>query len=451
MTDPALSASTIPDVLQHDRLATAPTATAETARKAGLAALVGTAMEWYDFFLFTTASALIFGSQYFISGSATTGLLYSFGTMAVGFVARPVGGLIFGHLGDRLGRRPVMLVTIVGIGVATGLIGVLPNFMSIGYWAPILLIVLRVCQGLSAGGEWGGAITAAVEAAPPEKRARFASFPQIGSPIGTLLSSGGFFLVSWLMGQGTFTAWGWRIPFLVAIPLLLVGLYVRRQMEESPAFRQLESQGRKESAPIVQALRRSWRQILAGFAANFVGVGGFFVVTTFAISYGTGTLGLPSTLMLGATLCAAAFEILIIMFFGRLGERIGSARVSLIGGIATVVVALPVFALIESRHPALVIVAITVGVACLSIPYAVNGSLLASLFPPEHRLSGVSICANISAIISGFLPMIATALTAGAGGSWLPAAVMLMVIGAITAVGSALAPRLTTPEEGYRV
>ncbi|WP_293879197.1 MFS transporter [uncultured Brevibacterium sp.] len=422
----------------------------ETARVAARAALVGTAMEWYDFFLFTTAAAIVFNVQFFHSDDKAVALLASFATMAVGFVARPVGGLIFGHLGDKLGRKTVLMITIVGIGITTGMIGMLPTYFQIGIWAPILLVILRICQGLAVGGEWGSAVTAAVESAPAHRRARYASYPQIGSPIGTLLSSGGFFIVGVLVPKEAFEAWGWRIPFLLAIPLLVVALYIRKQLDETPVFRELEENAQKQEAPILQVFKSSLPQVLVGFGTNFLGVAGFFLVTTFVVSYGKNFLNLSSNLMLGATLLAAAFEIVVIFLFGRLGERWGAARVSAFGGILTVIVAFPVFFLVETKAPLLVIVGMTLGVGALSIPYAVNGALLTALFPPQFRLSGVSLCANISAIFAGFIPTLATALLKFSGNAWWPAPCMLMVIAGVTTLASLLAPRLSIAVEGYK-
>lgn len=421
----------------------------DTARIAARAALVGTAMEWYDFFLFTTAAAIIFNVQFFYSEDKVVALLASFGTMAVGFVARPIGGIIFGHLGDRMGRKTVLMITIVGIGISTGLIGVLPTYFNIGIWAPVMLVILRICQGLAVGGEWGSAVTAAVESAPPEKRARYAAYPQIGSPIGTLLSSGGFFIVGALIPPAAFEAWGWRIPFLIALPMLGVALYVRQQLEETPVFQQLE-ESHKAEVPALQVVKHSPVQVLVGFGTNFLGLAGFFLVTTFVVSYGKNFLGLSSNLMLGATLFAAAVEILILIYFGRLGEKLGAARVSALGGILTIVVAFPVFFLVETKVAALVIIGMTVGVACLSIPYAVNGALLTALFPPHYRLSGVSMCANISAIFAGFIPALATASLGWSNNAWWPAPIMLMVIAAVTTVASLFAPRVSIAVHGYR-
>lgn len=416
------------------------------ARTIATAAMVGTALEWYDFFLFGTASALIFDTQYFVSGSRLVGIMASFASLAVGFVARPIGALIFGAMGDRIGRRQTLLITIVGIGLATGLIGLLPTYATIGVIAPIALTVLRLLQGLSVGGEWGGAITMAVEHAPAGMRARYAAMPQVGSPIGTLLSSGGFFLVS-LMPGDTFHAWGWRIPFLAAFGLLIISVLIRRRLEESPVFRQLERTEQRASSPIIETITRAPAQMITAMAASLLGIAGFFLVTTFLISYGTNDLGLSPRLMLAGTLVAAVVEIFVIISGGRLGGRYGASRVAIAGSVLTMIVAFPVFAMVQSKIAVLVIIGMAIGQGALSYPYAVVGAILAGLFPARFRYTGVAFSSNLAGLVGGFVPMVATALFAAAGGQWWPEAVLLMVIAAITLIGAAVAPRMNIVEE----
>ncbi|WOQ17878.1 MFS transporter [Raineyella sp. W15-4] len=422
---------------------------ASTARKVAVSAMVGTALEWYDFFLFSTAAALVFNKQYFVSHDPLVATLASFGTLAVGFVARPIGGLIFGHMGDRLGRRRTLMITIVGIGAITGIIGLLPTYAGIGIAAPVALIVLRLLQGLAVGGEWGGAVTIAVEHAPAGRRARFAAMPQLGSPIGTLMSSGGFFLVS-LMSKDSFDAWGWRIPFLLAFPLLLVAVLIRRHMEESPMFRKLAEAEEMAHAPIKEVVATSPWQIVVGLCTALLGIGGFYLVTTFVISYGTTVLGLSSRLMLLGTLVAALFEIGVIITGGRLGERFGASRVAVAGALASAALAFPVFLGIQTRIPVVVVLSMALGVAVLSYPYSVSGTLLTGLFPAKLRYTGVALSSNLAGVVSGFVPMIATALLAASGKQWWPAAVFLMVISLITVIGSVIAPRVSIPELGIR-
>lgn len=423
-----------------------PRVTDAEARRIAFAAFVGTALEWYDYFLYGTAASIVFNRLYFVSGDPLVATLAAFASFAVGFLARPVGAVIFGHVGDRRGRRTSLIVTVTMIGLVTGMIGLLPDFAAIGVAAPVLLTLLRVLQGIAVGGEWGGAVTLAVEHAPPERRGRYAALPQVGSPIGTLLSSGAFALVSLLPAEA-FDSWGWRLPFLAAIPLLFVALYLRRRIEESPLFTELLQQQDRSSLPVVEVLRRSFGRVLVGLSASLLGVGGFYLLTTFAISYGTETLHLPRSLMLSATLVAAVVEIAILLGFGRLAERVGPGRVCVLGGIASALAAFPVFWLIDTKNPALVVLAITLGVACLSVPYAVAGSLLTELFPPQLRYSGVSIAFNLGGVVSGFVPLLATSLLAASGQRSWSVALLLVVLAALTALGGALGGRLRIKDE----
>lgn len=420
------------------------------ARKVAFGALVGNAMEWYDFFLFNTAAALVFNVQYFVSENVLVSQLAAFATLAIGFVVRPLGGLLFGSLGDKVGRRSVLMTTVVGIGAVTALIGLLPTYASVGIWAPLVLIALRICQGLFVGGEWSGAMTIAVENAPLHRRARFAALPQVGSPIGTILSSGGFFVVALLLSRENFDSWGWRIPFLVAIPLLLLSVWVRSRLEESPVFKELQETGGAEQAPVRTAFRDSWRQILVGVGVAFLGVGGFYLVTTFVVAYGTTTLGMSPGVLLLATVIAAAVEIVVILTGGRLGERYGASRVIIGGAIASAVLAVPCFMLIQTAVPVLVVLGVTVAVGALSYPYAASGTVMTGLFPASTRYTGVAMSQNGAGMVSGLVPLLATALVAGAGDHWWPAAAMLIVIAAITAACGATAPRVSVPLEGFR-
>jgi MFS family permease len=416
--------------------------TGKDAGRVAFAAFVGTALEWYDYFLFGTAAAIVFDRFFFTSLSSAAATLASFATFGVGFAARPIGAAVFGWLGDRIGRRPALLITVVGIGLATGVIGVLPGYVTIGVAAPLLLVLLRLLQGFAVGGEWGGAVTLAVEHAPPEKRGRYAAMPQLGSPIGTLMSSGAFALVL-LMPSGTFDSWGWRLPFLFAFPLTIIAFFIRRRVEESPLFDELIRQGRRAKLPALEVFRQAWGRVLVAIAATLLGVGGFYLLTTFVISYGTGTLGLSKSLMVDATLVAAGVEIVVIVAMGRLAERIGPGRVTLWGGVITAVCAFPLFWLIDTKSSAAVVVAIAAGIGLISLTYAVTGALLTELFPTHLRYSGVALSYNLAGALTGFLPFLATALLDAAGGhtSW-PAALLLLIVSLLTALGGLLGERL---------
>lgn len=424
--------------------------TVAEANRVALGALIGTALEWYDFFLFSAAAALVFNVQYFTSENATAAALASFATFGVGLAARPIGGMIFGRMGDRIGRRVVLMITIVGIGLVTGLIGLLPTYAAIGIAAPILLVLLRVLQGLFVGGEWSGAMTLVVENAPLHLRARYAAIPQIGSPIGTILSSGGFFVATLVFSQQNFDAWGWRIPFLVALPLLLIAIYIRSKLEESPVFRQLEESGEVVKSPVLTTFRDSWKQIIVGMAAALLGVGGFYLVTAFCVWYGVNVLHYDSSLMLLGSMVAAAFEILALLWGGHLGTKYGASRVILWGGIASAVVAVPAFLLLASGNPVLVVIAMTLAVCTLSLPYAASGTVLTGLFPAKTRYTGVGLAQNVAGMLSGFIPLLATGFVASAANHWWPAAAMLVFLSLFTVVAGVIAPRLSVRLPGFK-
>ena len=424
--------------------------TDKEAMKVSIGALIGTAMEWYDFFLFSAAAALVFNVQYFANENATAAALASFATFGVGLVARPLGGMFFGAMGDRIGRRKTLMVTIVGIGAVTGLIGLLPTYAAIGIAAPVLLVLLRVFQGLFVGGEWSGAMTIVVENAPLERRARYAALPQIGSPIGTILSSGGFFLMTLFFSQESFNSFGWRIPFLAAIPMLLIALYIRSKLEESPVFTELMEHDQVEKAPIRTTLRESWKHIIIGMAAALLGVGGFYLVTAFVVYYGVSILGYSPRLMLLGGMIAAIVEIPILILGGRLGERFGCSRVILVGGIASAIAAVPSFLLVASGNPVLVVIGMVLAVATLSFPYAASGTVLTGLFPARTRYTGVGFAQNTAGMLSGFVPLLATGMVAAAANHWWPAAAMLVFLSLFTAVAGAVAPRMSVDLPGFK-
>ncbi|GAA3183436.1 MULTISPECIES: MFS transporter [Streptomyces] len=419
-------------------------ATAVSGKDAGrvaFASFVGTALEWYDYFLFGTASAIVFNRLYFTTLNPTAATLAAFATFGVGFAARPIGALVFGWLGDRMGRKPALLITVVMIGAATGLIGLLPGYATIGIAAPLLLVLLRLVQGIAVGGEWGGAITLAVEHAPPEKRGWYAALPQVGSPVGTLLSSGAFALVL-LLPSDAFDAWGWRLPFLIAFPLMAIAVYIRRRVEESPLFDEMMEHNEQAKVPALDVFRKAWGRLLVAMASATLGVGGFYMLTTFMISYGTDTLGLSRSLMVNGTLVAAVVEIAVIIVVGRMADRLGPGRVTLWGGLLSAVFAFPLFWLVETRNPFVIVLAMATGVAVLSIAYAVSGALLAELFPAQLRYTGVALSYNLAGALTGFLPFLATALLAAGGGASWPAALLLMTLSLITALGGFLGGRM---------
>jgi MFS family permease len=418
------------------------------------AAFIGTALEWYDYFLYGTAAALVFNKLFFPSLDATTATVASFVTFAVGFAARPIGAAVFGHIGDRYGRKAALIITVVMMGVATGCIGLLPSYDTIGIWAPVLLAVLRFVQGISVGGEWSGAMLLTLEHTPKEKHGSYSAVPQLGSPVGTLLSSGAFALVG-LLPDDAFYAWGWRIPFLAAFGLLVFALYLRLRIEESPVFRAMIEDAEKNGpapAPLIEAFRKTWGRMIISVLAAFLGIGGFFLLTTFMISYGTEQLGIAKSVMLNATLLAAVAEMVVIYIGGRIADRVGPWKVCAVGGVLSVLVAFPVFWLVDTGQTALVILGVTLGVAVISIPYATIGAVVTGLFPETFRYSAVAMSYNLSGVLGGFVPLVAAWLTGVTDGASWGVALLLVLIAACTAAGSFLAGPLlgsrsaTTPE-----
>ncbi|WP_328630480.1 MFS transporter [Streptomyces sp. NBC_00356] len=410
-------------------------------RRLLFAAFSGTALEWYDYFLYGTAAALVFNKLFFTDMNVAAGTLASFGTFAVGFVARPIGAAIFGHVGDRYGRKVSLIITVVMMGATTGCIGLLPTYGTIGIWAPILLTVLRFVQGISVGGEWSGAMLLTLEHTPKGKHGSYSSVPQLGSPVGTLMSSGAFAVVG-MLPDDAFYSWGWRLPFLAAFPLLGFALYLRVRIEESPVFRAMQEDAEREGpppAPLVEAFRRTWGRMVVGVGAALLGVGGFFLMTTFIISYGTGELGIDKQTMLNATVVGAVVEIVVIIAGGRLADRIGSWRVCAIGAAVTMVAAFPAFWLVDTKQTPLVYLGVALGIGALSIPYGPIGAVVASLFPEEFRYSAVAMSYNLAGVLGGFIPLIAASVTGAAGGASWGAALLLVVVAACTVGGSVAA------------
>ncbi|XTR51735.1 MFS transporter [Pseudarthrobacter sp. So.54] len=423
-----------------------PVISGKDAGKIARAAFVGTALEWYDYYLFGTAAALVFNRLFFTNMDPTAALLASFATFGVGFAARPIGAVIFGYIGDRYGRRPALLITIVMIGLATALIGLLPDFGSIGLAAPVLLAVLRLVQGLAVGGEWGGAVTMAVEHAPVEKRGRYAALVQVGSPVATLLASGAFSLVL-LFPSEAFDAWGWRIPFLLAFPMLGVALWIRLKVEESPSSRTCSPWAKPpRSRPWMYSATAGGRLLVAILAA-LLGVGGFYMITTFVVSYGANTLKVDRNVMVNATLVAAVAQIGVTFLMGKLAEKIGPGKVTMWGGIVSAITAFPLFAMIDTKSPLLITLAITIGIMLIAVAYAVNGALLTELFPPKLRYSGVALGYNIAGATSGFMPLLATAMLGVSGNQSWGAALILMIISLLTAVGGFFGERLRVQDK----
>jgi len=384
-----------------------------TPRRVAVASFIGTTVEFYDFLIYGTAAALVFPKLFFPTASPASGVLLSFATFGVGFFARPLGGIVFGHFGDRLGRKRMLVYSLVGMGVATVLIGLLPTYAQIGMAAPALLTLLRLAQGFAMGGEWGGATLMAVEHASADRKGFYGAFPQMGAPAGTATATLAFFAVSRLP-DGQFLSWGWRLPFLLSAVLIGIGLAVRLTLTESPDFAAVQARSAVHRMPIAEAFRRHRRQILL-VAGAYLSQGVFaYICVAYLVSYGTSVAGIDRTATLFGVSVAAVLAVVMYPLFGSLSDTFGRKPLFLAGVIAMGVSIGPAFALIDTGRPALFLVALVLVFGLAMAPAAgVTGALFAMTFDADVRYSGVSIGYTLSQVLgSAFAPTIAAALYA---------------------------------------
>ncbi|WP_073706585.1 MFS transporter [Glutamicibacter sp. 0426] len=405
-----------------------------TQRRVAFATVIGTTVEWYDFFIYATAAGLVFSQLFFEPAGQDIALLISFASVGLSFLFRPLGAFLAGHFGDKIGRRAMLVLTLALMGASTTLIGVLPTFETAGLWAPVLLLLLRILQGISAGGEWGGAVLMAVEHAPVDGRGRAGSYPQVGVPLGMLLASGTMALMTGVISPGEqFLEWGWRIPFLVSIVLIAVGYFVRRSVDESPVFEEINEQKAQTAVPILVLFKKHWPLVIIAAlvfagnnAAGYMTTGGFFQAYT---TDPEGPVGLERTDVLIAVAFGAAVWLVMTLVAGFLADKIGRKRTYQLGFIILAASLFPVFALVNSGSLALLYVAFGLFSIGLGLTYGPQAALYSELFPASVRFSGVSISYAIGAIVGGaFAPTIAQALVQATGGTTAVAVYLLVVV-----------------------
>ncbi|OON39806.1 hypothetical protein BTJ39_12290 [Izhakiella australiensis] len=417
----------------------------QVSRTAAMAALIGTAIEWYDFFIFGTASALVFGKLFFPHDTPWVGMLSSFAIFSAGFIARPLGGFVFGHYGDRIGRKATLVTTLLLMGAATTLIGLLPTAAQIGVWAPVLLAILRLLQGFAVGGEWGGSVLVSVENSPPEHRGRYGSFTQMGNGVGVALSTTAFALAS-LLPEESFMSWGWRLPFLASAILVVVGLLMRMKMEETPDFTELKRTNSLAEKPIKDAFTHSAKPMLIVAGLKFSESVFGFIVLAFLLSYAVQNTGMDKSVVLWANVIGALLSIGVFYLFGVISDRVGRRPTFIFSSLVVIVSAFPMFWVIQTGMP-LYVIPFVVLIYNLGQggTYGVEPAYFSELFPARLRYSGISISTQLVTIIAGGMaPTIATLLlAAGNGNPWM-ISVYLMLSGAITLV-TALIAQETAP------
>ncbi len=413
-----------------------------------LASFVGTMIEWYDFFLYGTAAALVFDQLFFPAEDQFVAQMASYGSFALGFFMRPLGGVIFGHFGDRVGRKAMLVTTLLMMGLATFLIGLLPTYETIGIAAPILLILLRLVQGLGVGGEWGGAVLMAVEHGHAGKRGLYGSIVQMGVPAGLLLATAVFSFFSSLPPE-QFLSWGWRVPFLLGILLLGVGMFIRFQVFESPLFDETKQKQGVSRLPILEVFREYPRSVLLAMGARFAENASFYIFSVFVLSYGTEWLDVPKQTILTGIWIAAAVQILAIPAAGILSDRFGRRPLYLAGAIGVAAFAFPFFWLIETRESAAIWLAIVIALVAHSLMYGPQAAFFSELFGTRVRYSGASVGYQLaSPLAGGIAPLIATALLKWSDGAIWPVSVYLIATAALTLLSIALATETAHGELG---
>jgi MFS family permease len=412
------------------------------ARRARWASLVGTSLESYDFYLFAYFSAFFAGPLFFEPLGPVGANLTALATIGVAFIIRPLGAIIFGHVGDRIGRRAVLIMTITTMGVATGLIGVLPTFDQAGWFGAVLLVSLRIVQGISLGGEWGGAILIATEHETRAKRAFAAAMPQIGSPIGSILAAVAFLWLTLSLSSAEITEWAWRVPFLTAIPLLAVSLYLRLAITETPVFKAVKDAGRAPRVPLAALLRAQPVTIVVAVGVALLGIGSYSLMNTYTINYGAAVLGYDYSELLIATTIGALLQLVTIPLFGAWATRIGSGLVVAIGALGTLLVAFPIYFFLQDASFGFLVGMMVIGGILPTMSWAALGGIFTELFDERYRYSALGFAYALAAVVAGFVPALTGALGAATDNAWWHPAIVLAVMAIISLVASLVAIRI---------
>ncbi|RKP44441.1 MFS transporter [Pararobbsia silviterrae] len=411
--------------------------------RAAMASLVGAIIDWYDFYVYGLVAALVFPRLFFPSTTSSVGVLLTFATLGVGFVVRPLGGVIFGHFGDKVGRKAMLVGTLVLMGGGTVLVGLLPTYDQIGIAAPIILVALRLVQGFAVGGEWGGAALMAIEHCPENRRGFFGSFVQVGSFVGLLLATGSVSLIDTLTTEAQFLSWGWRLPFLLSVVVIFAGYWVRRSVSESPEFEQEVSAGRTEAIPLVAAIRAHPSAFLVIVAMRLCELVSFYGVTVFALNYGIKTYGIPRSVLLHATIVVGFVAIVLCPTMGALSDRIGRRPIYVLGALIGALGAFPLFWALQSQNPLWICLGfVLVGNFCCNLVICVQQPLFTEMFAPAFRYSGAGFAYQLaSAIIGGLTPLVSATLSMRDNGGYTYVAVYMCIACLVSAATGLLAGR----------
>lgn len=400
-----------------------------------IASVVGSAIEWFDYFLYGTVAALVFNQLFFVSDDPAFGTLYAYASFALAFFIRPFGGIIFSHIGDKIGRKKTLVLTLSLMGIATFCMGILPTYQAIGIWAPILLITLRLVQGLGLGGEWGGALLLAVEYAPKEKRGLFGSVPQMGVTIGMLMGTVALSIMM-LLPDGSFMTWGWRVPFIMSALLVVFGLWIRKGIDETPSFKKTQEKGEVAKIPLADTLRYHWKEVLIAIGAKVVETAPFYIFGTFIVSYATQNLNYSESVTLNTVTVATIITTILMPIMGSLSDKVGRKPLYIWGTILMMLYAFPYFWLIHQNSVAMLVIATIIGLGIIWAPItAVLGTMFSEIFSAKVRYTGISLGYQIGAAAAGgTAPLIATALLIRFDGSYVPVALYIMLTSAISLV-----------------
>ncbi|WP_329568056.1 MFS transporter [Streptomyces sp. NBC_01361] len=410
------------------------------------AGVVGTTIEWYDFFLYGSAAALVFDKLFFPKADPLVGTMLAFLTFSVGFVARPVGGIVFGHFGDRIGRKKLLMLSLMMMGGSTFLIGLLPTYATLGAGSAVLLVTLRFIQGFAIGGEWGGAVLLVAEHGGPKRRGLWASLPQAGAPAGNLLAALVLWVLALTLSPAAFLSWGWRLPFLLSAVLVAVGYWIRASVDESPTFQRAKARAEaveaahgKERAPLLEVLSHHRREVLCGIAARLVENIAYYVLTAFSLAYASGTLGMDRGLVLGGLIAANACHLVAIPVFGALSDRVGRRPVYLVGAVLMGAFGFLMFPLLETRDTVLVALALIVGMVVHAMMFGPQAAFFSEMFGTRIRYSGASFTYQVTNIVGGGLAPIVSLFLLDRFGSWQPIALYMAAAAAVSVLGVVLA------------